>query len=60
LMQATPPLGAGLAALTLRGGLAVTMLSVGALMAVPALAFARDLATAGSGTPEPARAGGAA
>jgi MFS family permease len=63
LMQATPPLGAGLAALTLRDGVTVTMLAVCALMAVPALAFARDLATAGArfaadgGTLEPDRAG---
>jgi hypothetical protein len=47
LMQATPPLGAGLAALTLRDGVAVTVLAVCALMAVPALAFARDLTAAG-------------
>jgi MFS family permease len=48
LMQATPPLGAGLAALTLRHGAAVTVLAVCALMAVPALAFARDLTAAGT------------
>jgi predicted MFS family arabinose efflux permease len=48
LMQATPPLGAGLAALTLRDGVAVTVLAICALMAVPALAFARDLAAAGA------------
>jgi MFS family permease len=53
LMQATPPLGAGLAALTLRHGLAVTVLTVFALMAVPALAFARDLAAAGARPAEP-------
>lgn len=46
LMQATPPLGAGMAALTLRHGNAVTVLAVCALMAVPALAFARDLTAA--------------
>jgi hypothetical protein len=46
LMQATPPLGAALAALTLRHGVAVTVLAICALMAVPALALARDL-TAG-------------
>ncbi|MFE9694854.1 hypothetical protein [Micromonospora sp. NPDC005806] len=48
LMQATPPLGAGLAALTLRDGAAVTVLAICALMAVPALAFARDLTAAGA------------
>jgi predicted MFS family arabinose efflux permease len=47
LMQATPPLGAAMAALTLRGGVAATVLAICALMAVPALAFARDLAAAG-------------
>ena len=47
LMQATPPLGAALAALTLRDGVAATVLAIRALMAVPALAFARDLAAAG-------------
>ncbi|WP_426513582.1 MFS transporter [Dactylosporangium sp. McL0621] len=63
LMQATPPLGAGLAALTLRHGVATTMLAVCALMAVPALAFFRDLAAAGArfaidgATDEPAPAG---
>jgi hypothetical protein len=46
LMQATPPLGAGLAALTLRHSVAATVLAVGALMAIPALAFARDLSAA--------------
>jgi hypothetical protein len=46
-MQATPPLGAALAALTLRDGVAVTVLAIGALMALPALAFARDLTAAG-------------
>jgi MFS family permease len=46
LMQATPPLGAGLAALTLRHGVAATVLAVCVLMAVPALAFARDLTAA--------------
>jgi Transmembrane secretion effector len=48
LMQATPPLGAGLAALTLRDGVTATVLAICALMAVPALAFARDLAAAGA------------
>lgn len=48
LMQATPPLGAGLAALTLRDSVVVTVLAICALMAVPALAFARDLAAAGA------------
>jgi len=48
LMQATPPLGAGLAALTLRDGVTATVLAICALMAVPALAFARDLAAAGT------------
>ncbi|GAA2755526.1 hypothetical protein GCM10009872_08860 [Actinopolymorpha rutila] len=48
LMQATPPLGAGLAALTLRDGVAATVLAICALMAMPALAFARDLAAAGA------------
>jgi predicted MFS family arabinose efflux permease len=48
LMQATPPLGAGLAALTLRNGVTATVLAICALMAVPALAFARDLAAAGT------------
>jgi MFS family permease len=63
LMQATPPLGAGLAALTLRYGVTATMMAICALMAVPALAFARDLATAGARfaadgrTLEPDRAG---
>jgi hypothetical protein len=58
LMQATPPLGAGLAALTLRHGVAATVLAVCALMAVPALAFARDLTAAGTGPagPEPVAA----
>jgi predicted MFS family arabinose efflux permease len=49
MMQATPPLGAVLAALTMHGGAAVTVLAVGALMGLPALAFARDLAA----VPEP-------
>jgi predicted MFS family arabinose efflux permease len=53
LMQATPPLGAGLAALTLGHGAAVTVLAVGALMAVPPLAFARDLTAAGTRPAEP-------
>jgi MFS family permease len=64
LMQATPPLGAGLAALTLRYGSAATVLAICALMAVPALAFARDLAAGGAreraadhNTLEPDRAG---
>ncbi|MFG2058787.1 MFS transporter [Micromonospora sp. NPDC048930] len=48
LMQATPPLGAGLAALTLRDGVTATVLAICALMAVPALAFARDLTAAGA------------
>lgn len=58
LMQATPPLGAGLAALTLRHGAAATVLAICALMAVPALAFARDLTAAGAraAQPEAARA----
>ncbi|SCL20194.1 Transmembrane secretion effector [Micromonospora rhizosphaerae] len=62
LMQATPPLGAGLAALTLRDGVAATVLAICALMAVPALLFARDLTAAGAqlaadrGVPEPDRA----
>lgn len=43
VMQATPPLGAGMAALTLRHGAGVTVLAVAALMAVPALALRRDL-----------------
>ena len=42
LMQATPPLGA---ALTLAGGFTLTVPLIGALMALPALAFARDLLT---------------
>ena len=49
LMQATPPLGAGLAVLTLRHGATATVAVVCALMAVPALAFARDLTAAGTG-----------
>jgi MFS family permease len=56
LMQATPPLGAGLAALTLGHGVAVTVLAVCALMAVPALAFAHDLTAAGTRAAEPDRA----
>jgi transmembrane secretion effector len=48
LMQATPPLGAGLAVLTLRQGVTATVAAVCALMAVPALAFARDLVAAGA------------
>ncbi|HTJ33398.1 MAG TPA: MFS transporter [Dactylosporangium sp.] len=47
VMQATPPLGAGLAALTLRDGVTATVLAICALMALPALAFARDLTAAG-------------
>jgi hypothetical protein len=64
LMQATPPLGAGLAALTLRDGVTATVLAICALMAVPALAFARDLSAVGAqyrptggGTLEPERVG---
>ena len=53
LMQATPPLGAGLAALTLHHGVTVTVLTVCALMAVPALAFARDLSATAVGPSEP-------
>ncbi|OHV45477.1 hypothetical protein BCD48_22595 [Pseudofrankia sp. BMG5.36] len=53
LMQATPPLGAGLAALTLGHGVTVTVLAVCALMAVPTLAFARDLTAAGARSAEP-------
>ena len=62
LMQATPPLGAGLAALTLRHGVTATVLAVCALMAVPALAFARDLTAAGTraAQPDAARAAGQA
>jgi len=48
LMQATPPLGAGLAVLTLRHGVTATVVAVCALMAVPALVFARDLTAAGT------------
>jgi len=51
LMQATPPLGAGMAALTLGHGEAVTVLAVCALMAIPALAFARDLVAAAGTRP---------
>ena len=47
-MQATPPLGAGLAVLTRRQGVTATVAAVCALMAVPALAFARDLTAAGA------------
>jgi hypothetical protein len=54
MMQATPPLGAGLAALAMHGGVAATVLAIGALMGLPALAFARDLATAPK--PEPVAA----
>ena len=46
MMQATPPLGAGLAALTMHGGVTATVLAIGALMGLPALAFARDLVNA--------------
>jgi predicted MFS family arabinose efflux permease len=67
LMQATPPLGAGLAALTMRDGAATTVLAICALMALPALAFARDLAAApsrlaagGALEPDTARTGGQA
>jgi len=62
LMQATPPLGAGLAVLTLRHGTTATVAAVCALMAVPALAFARDLTAAGTAAPgpDPARAEGRA
>ena len=67
LMQATPPLGAGLAALTIRDGAATTVLVICALMALPALAFARDLAVApsrlaagGALEPDTARTGGQA
>ena len=51
LMQATPPLGAGLAALTLPHGGSTTVLAICALMAVPALAFARDLTAAARTVP---------
>jgi predicted MFS family arabinose efflux permease len=62
LMQATPPLGAALAALTLRHGTIATVAAVCGLMAVPALAFARDLTVAGARAhaPDPARAEGRA
>jgi predicted MFS family arabinose efflux permease len=46
LMQATPPLGAALAAVTLRGGVAVAVAVICALMAAPALLLARGLLTA--------------
>ena len=48
LMQATPPLGAGLAVLVLVHGATATVATVCALMAVPALVFARDLTVAGA------------
>jgi MFS family permease len=54
LMQAAPPLGAVLAART--GGGAATVLAICALMALPALAFARDLVTAAGPHLEPERA----
>ena len=56
LMQATPPLGAVLAALALRGGVALTVLAICALMAVPPLALAQGLAADGRRL-EPDRAG---
>jgi hypothetical protein len=56
LMQATPPLGAALAALTLRQGVTATVLAACALMALPALAFARDLTAAGRRTASPGAA----
>jgi predicted MFS family arabinose efflux permease len=42
-MQATPPLGAGLAALTMPHGTTVTVLSISAVMGLPALVLAGDL-----------------
>ena len=53
VMQAAPPLGAVLAART--GGGAVTVLAISALMALPALGFARALVTAAAPLVEPDR-----
>jgi hypothetical protein len=50
-MQATPPLGAALAAVTVPRGVAPTVVAVVALMAVPALAAAPGLARAEVQTP---------
>lgn len=54
VMQATPPLGAGLAAVTMRLGGAATVWAVVAAMGLPALLFAPWLLTAPAGE----RAGG--
>jgi hypothetical protein len=43
LMQATPPLGAGLAGATLPRGLGVTVAAIAGVMSLPALALAPDL-----------------
>ena len=50
-MQATPPLGAALAAVTVPRGVAPTVVAVVALMAVPALLAAPGLARAEVQTP---------
>lgn len=50
LMQATPPLGAGLAGATLPRGLAVTVVAIAAVMGLPAVALAPDLVGRGAAT----------
>jgi hypothetical protein len=50
-MQATPPLGAGLAAVTVPSGVTATVAAVVAVMAVPALLAAPGLARAEVQTP---------
>jgi hypothetical protein len=49
VMQATPPLGAGLAAVTMRLGSTATVWAVVAFMGLPALLFAPWLLTASAG-----------
>ncbi|MGA7988798.1 MAG: hypothetical protein WCB51_10415 [Candidatus Dormiibacterota bacterium] len=48
LMQATPPLGAGLAALILPLGGTTTIVGIAAVMALPAVLLAPDLVRPGA------------
>lgn len=53
-MQATPPAGAALAALTLTHGTAATVAAVAAAMGLPAVVLAHNLMTAATTAPTPA------
>jgi MFS family permease len=51
-MQATPPLGAGVAALTLPRGATLTVIVITAMMSLPALLLRRDLLADGERSPQ--------